>query len=845
MTIKEKLIESMDVETTWSNMFPDWQDGKNVPCPVAGTKHSSGMDKNPSMSLSKDGQAFCHACGFRATSPIGVYEALHNTSFEHACRELWEQNIEPLVPEKFVSSAHAKLLKHYVALARLEDTRGIGPEIVKKYRLGWDYERLIIPITNDVGYTVNVRRYDLFKQFEGSAKVISYKKGFGTGRIWPLSQLTKGAAYLFEGEMDTLVALQLGLPAVTSTSGAGSWKDEWSALFKGKDVYIVPDMDAPGLQGSTRRAQSLAKFAKTVQILKLPLTGKKDDKDFTDWVINHNGTVQNLAKLSKTVTAVNVSMEPEALADTALPGFEDLTGIEERHVARAEGVFTLLKAQGAFFRNQEHELFYVPKGAKPLLLSAHSELFLAHMTQVHPLINSAVASGKFILQHILNRARLDSIRSRSGQWGAYFSDLGALYLNTGTDELLKAKDGKLTVIENALNEEKLLLEAPDSHKKFTPKLDVDSGKAIQRIWELIGNNLPMSESHKYLILCWIFSIFFRHEIKDKPLIRLLAKTSSGKSTTSKLLSLLIYGDEVMEHSATTPAAIYAMAQKYPLMMHDNIETRNMSQAFDDFLLIAATGGEKSKREMATNSGVVREHVNCMVITNGIEPLTKREIISRTLEIALNIDRYGNSDFHAMKVCQAIKDERGVLLSGVLKMLSQYVIPRIKSGSIQRISKAFGQHSKDRFNEYLGLLAIILDAVWAFRPCKGFGEPHDLVNEWLSSQSLVTQSQDEETNEVVYFLNTFADRRDKLLDAVVVVSRENGSLKVKGSTRDMLSDFRLLAKHMGMRCPWQSERHLGTRLADAEDVLKKAGWARVRKVVSGRQTYEYVRKEKAN
>lgn len=67
-----------------------------------------------------------------------------------------------------------------------------------------------------------------------------------------------------EGEIDAMLLHQTGIRAVSSTGGAGSWKDAWAQFFTHIErVFILYDNDEPGrtgakkIQASIRRAQVL------------------------------------------------------------------------------------------------------------------------------------------------------------------------------------------------------------------------------------------------------------------------------------------------------------------------------------------------------------------------------------------------------------------------------------------------------------------------------------------------------------------------------------------------------------------------------------------------------------
>lgn len=845
MSLKEKILEQMDFRDFYRDQFPEWSGEGNISCPFADERHESGQDSSPSFSLSSEGQAFCHGCGYKATSPIGLLVDLEKKSFKRVCRELYAEYVEPLVPPSYVKKGKIGLAKNEFAIARLDATRGISKKIIKQYDLGWD-GRLVIPIRNEHGYTVNLRRYDLMGRFK--AKIVSYGKKedpakYGKARLWPLSSLKKKEIWLFEGEMDTLAALSLGINAITITIGAKVWKDEWNEAFKGKDIFIVPDVDKVGMSGAKKKLDNLKGIASSVSLVLLPLEGSKKEKDFTDWLMKTKGTKDGLRKLVKAKVNTKTSLPKQNGSSVMLDAFEHMTQTEELHIGRATAALDYMLDNGSFFRNQNGELFYAQKTGKAFKISAKDDRFLAFLSRISSVINSATSSGRFIIQHIVNQARIQSGKSTSGSWGMFHKN--SIYLYATDGKIMKVSEGgKTETMQNAINEESILLESPPSNKSFTVITNQKPAEAVDLFWDLILKNIPISSVDRYMLGSHLLGVFFKEYVRPKPLVRLIARTAYGKSTTSKMISLLLYGEEILNHSASTLAATYAMAQKYPYLIFDNIETRNMTPSMEDFLLIAATGGMKTKRQMSTDQGIIMEATNCLVLTNGIEPLTKHELTNRTLEIELDIAKYGVSHFHETQIFHNIKKNRSKLLCGLNQLLMKYALPRVRKGHVQRIAREFGMHSKTRFNEYLGLMSVILDSIWPFHPLPGYPTPHKVVEAWLDSQTSATKKQDEGTNDVLYFFNTLADRRDRLLDAETKVKiDDDGDISMKSTTRDLLSDFRLLARHLGIKCPWQSERHLGTRIVDAEHILNKAGWKRIKKIISGKRVYEYVKSAK--
>lgn len=846
MNVKDYVLGLLQPEDVWPDMFEGWKPGRNVPCVVAAEQHESGQDANPSMSLSEDGKAYCHSCGYKATSPIGVLADMEGLEFKDACKAAYERFVGPLVPEEYVRECHQELLGNEYMQAVLEERRGIGLATIKRFELGWDEKRkrTVIPVRNDAGWCVNTRLHDTLGVHPPKMKILSYAKGFGSAHLWPHWQLEQGGpVFLFEGEMDALLAHSQGLPSLSVTGGADTWREEWSRRLKGRVVNVVPDNDKAGMKGAAKKAESLAKRCQ-VRVVELPgLAGGKDQKDFTDWVMKAGHTGKELAELAQAATEqAPTREESEQSADEELSVFDELSSQESIDIKRGQAAWRWLKARGAFFRNQDQKLFYAKESGSAYNASDKSEVFLAMLgNSISWAINSATRSGKFIIKHILSRGMSEAKDSVTGSFSLYQD--GDIYLHCGNDQLVRARAGKLEIIKNALNERGVLLESPAQVKSMEPVLDADPGEAARLMWERCFNLMPISQTDRYLAACWWAGLLIKEYVRPKPLLRFMAKTAYGKSTATKMMSLLTYGDEVLQNSATTPAALYAIAKQFPVIFSDNVETRNMTPAFEDFMLTAATGGGKSKRQMHTDSGVIWEGSNCLVCTNGIEPVNKREIVSRTVELNLDLQKYGQKNFHETKVFEGIKECRPRIIFGLLRLFTGQVEPRIKQKEVERIARELGSHAKNRFDLYIGVMALILDALWPY-----IGDPEieggakAVVAAWLKGQDAASEEQDEGTNEVLYFLQELADRGKGIADVRTrPETGKDGVLKIQGTTREIFTDFRVMARALNAKCPWQNERQLGTRIGDAFGVLVKAGWHHRTKLLAGRRINEFTKR----
>lgn len=830
----------------WAEMFTGWKQGQNVPCVVAAESHEDGADQNPSLSLSDDGKAYCHACGYKATNVVSVLADIEGLEFNNALKEAYTRFVGPLVPEEYVKACHKELLENEYIQAVLEERRGILMPTIAKFELGWDEsrKRTVIPVRNEAGWCTNTRLHDTLGVHPPKMKILSYGKGYGSARLWPQWQVAgSGPVYIFEGEMDAMLAHSQDLPSVSVTGGASTWREEWNRLLKGRRVYVVPDMDKAGLKGAAMKVQNLSKRCEVSLIELDGLTGGKQDKDFTDWVLRHGGSGKRLAELGQAAeTKAPTTDDAQRSAEEELEVFEELSPAEQVDMRRGQAAWRWLKGKGAFFRNQNHDLYYAKEGGSAYHASDRSDHFVSMLGSfISWAINPATRSGKFVIKHVLGRGTVEARDSMTGAFSLYLD--GDIYLHCGNDVLVRARAGSLELVKNALNDKGVLLECSNQIKSMKPILDADQGEAARLAWECCFSQMPVSQTNQYLVFCWWAGMLLKEYIRPKPLLRFMAKTAFGKSTATKMMSLLTYGDEVLQNSATTPAALYSIAKQFPIIFSDNVETRNMTPAFEDFMLTAATGGGKSKRQMNTDSGVIWEGTTCLVCTNGIEPVSKREIVSRTAEINLDLAKYGKDNFNETRVFDSIREARPRIMFGLLRLLTEKVVPRMKEKEVERIARELGSHAKNRFDEYIGVMALILDAIWPYVGDKAIEDgAKGVVAAWLRSQTTASDEQDEGTNEVLYYLSELADRGKSIADIRTrPENTKDGLIKIRGTTREIFTDFRVLARALNGKCPWSNERQLGTRINDAFSVLKKAGWTHRSKLIAGRRINEFTKR----
>lgn len=266
---------------------PDQSGEWRAYCPLCEDPDNS---KTPSASVNFDkGLWRCHSCGKGGrTNAFGRRQGESNANGS-------APDAIPLPDESQMAKWRRNLLGSEKGMAWLEDKRGIDRKTAKRFGLGWDGMRLVIPVLDIDGQLVNIRRYKPNAR-ETDNKVINWK-GHGEGRIFLPDVLAENdTVVLCEGELDAIVANRHNIPAVTHTSGAGRFFNiEWAPLFRDKVVYICFDEDDAGVKGAVKAVRFLKRVTKELYVIKLN-TGKRSG-DLTDYFVHCGGSKASFSDL--------------------------------------------------------------------------------------------------------------------------------------------------------------------------------------------------------------------------------------------------------------------------------------------------------------------------------------------------------------------------------------------------------------------------------------------------------------------------------------------------------------------------------------------------------------------
>lgn len=204
------------------------------------------------------------------------------------------------IPTDVIERYHKAIWAVTPMLRELHE-RGITDRVIRQRRIGFNAGRVTIPVYNDAGDCVNVRRY--LPGAPGAEKMRN-TKGHGKARLYPVDQLKYDTVVVCGGEMKALVVAShlnaRGVGAITATAGEGNWDPAFSHALKGKDVYVCMDVDDAGVTASGVVAAAVYAMAKSVRVISLPLNRDAyPTGDVNDYFGRENGTTAGFVRLMK------------------------------------------------------------------------------------------------------------------------------------------------------------------------------------------------------------------------------------------------------------------------------------------------------------------------------------------------------------------------------------------------------------------------------------------------------------------------------------------------------------------------------------------------------------------
>ncbi len=323
------------------------------------------------------------------------------------------------------------------------------------------------------------------------------------------------------------------------------------------------------------------------------------------------------------------------------------------------------------------------------------------------------------------------------------SDTIYINLNSEHSKIMRIEPGKEPqMIENGTNEKSVLLSSSSQIQPFEYLSNTSEAEGFTRLKTLLMDTTPAETAQKYFLLCWTVSIFMMHYQSDRGLMQVIGGSGLGKSKVAERVSQLLYGAPYVGKG--TGASETRVATNNPIVFLDNLENRNLILATVDFLLFLANSANKPKAKAGSDTEVLYQKLNAFGMCTGIEPFPGKypELINRTWPLILE-PKYKSSGYMHDATMGEIRKDRDMMLSAIFKTLAHKVLPKLEpkqaGGDRRRFWSQYLQathpgHNKERNNEHLCTIIVILEAVLEYIPVDAKipidKQTQTLVDKWI-------------------------------------------------------------------------------------------------------------------
>jgi DNA primase len=184
--------------------------------------------------------------------------------------------------------------------------RGIPSDLIRKHLLGWNGQRITIPIPDREGQIAFFKLARDPEDKSDSPKMLSTPGAHAELYGWEQVLAKPEQIIICEGEFDRLVLEGQGFAAVTSTGGAGVFRPEWGEAFREiPSVCVCFDNDAAGQCGAER----VARLIPRARIVRLPAE-VGEHGDVSDFFVRLGRNREDFARLLEKALPVPAQDKP-------------------------------------------------------------------------------------------------------------------------------------------------------------------------------------------------------------------------------------------------------------------------------------------------------------------------------------------------------------------------------------------------------------------------------------------------------------------------------------------------------------------------------------------------------
>lgn len=466
--------------------------------------------------------------------------------------------------------------------------------------------------------------------------------------------------------------------------------------WSNRSVEIIPDSDAwrpekieSVLSGFFALGKELERRGARVVLVKLPdSSGRKVGLD--DWLCSEppplvEGWIrlerielsdQQLNRLtawfqkwqSRQNRAAEMSSNPLAARVNAIrlgngKGFEKKRDIADYAVRD-------LRASGRLIRTEEDELLYFDATAKTLE-PIEGQDFLAALCDKLGL-NPTEEETRFVQAEIRNQALVRGERAAVHQFAFWDKAKTLLYVWAGNGSIYTCDGVAIKKIDNGTDG--VLFKEDHFFDPVIPDIDCPEESFHDAFKFITIEDASQAGANLAVLKIWVLSVFFLEALKTRPILTIFGEQNSGKSSTARLIGLLLFGKQFEVGGFSTDrsgeADFLTAATNQRLIVYDNADSH--VSWLQDHLARAATGAVIHKRKLYDTNTLLSYRFNCFLVLTSRDPKWNRDdVAKRLLPIRLHsLTREGNMTESSLQ--ERVLRTRNKIFGAVLRILNRAI-----------------------------------------------------------------------------------------------------------------------------------------------------------------------------
>jgi Toprim domain-containing protein len=451
-----------------------------------------------------------------------------------------------------------------------------------------------------------------------------------------------GPVLVCEGPWDAMQAYTDGFAVATGTSGAGTWRKEWSIQLLGHEVVDAHDKDAAGQAGAEKALSSLRSLGINAHRLVLPLSGSAEEKDLSDYRKTHSADeLRELVRLACEEPAGLAGSNSEKLflasAIDVILGADLPARIKRREAAKL--VIEDLSKRGDLIQTPGGQQFWYERERRRLhdLDSFTFRSLFIENYQVNP----AEPEFRHMMEAIRSATRSQGKFAAVYRFAYYQRTNNRLYLSAGLGRVVRLDGHRIEWIDNGADG--VLFEETEDQQTI-PEGATFAEVQGDPIYDCIlsrvnfsrGTGVILTPEHQRLILrVWVLAVFFPELLPSRVLLLLYGEKGSGKTSTLRAILKLLLGPKANVTPLTKEDGFNAAVSQEFILVLDNVDS--YCRWIEDRLATVATGQTIRLRKLYTTNQMLSFPTRCCLALTARTPRFRRDDVVDRLAI-LRVDR---------------------------------------------------------------------------------------------------------------------------------------------------------------------------------------------------------------